>query len=238
MELDERAEEVLETLWISTKEEKAESVALSQLDEYEGGVDQLIKTGFILVSDGQVRLTDQGDSRARDVVRRHRLAERLLTDVLNAEDMIMHEKACKFEHLLDRGLDENICTMLGHPKVCPHGKPIPPGKCCKKGRKQLERLVTPVSEMEPGKGGRIAYIYSPQSSKLQKLISMGIIPGADLKLERSFPSYLFEVGRTQFAVDKEIADSIYVRLEDPGAEEPVQRKCRRRWRFGRRWRLG
>ena len=79
---------------------------------------------------GEVRLTDAGTRRARDVVRRHRLAERLFKDTFRIDDHEAHTQACKFEHIISPELDQRICSFLGHPKTCPHGNPIPPGDCC------------------------------------------------------------------------------------------------------------
>jgi len=81
---------------------------------------------------GEVRLTESGARRARDVVRRHRLAERLFTDTFAIEDAEAHQQACRFEHIITPELDQRICSFLGHPKTCPHGNPIPPGPCCVK----------------------------------------------------------------------------------------------------------
>ena len=81
---------------------------------------------------GEVRLTESGARRARDVVRRHRLAERLFTDTFAIEDAEAHQQACRFEHIITPELDQRICSFLGHPKTCPHGNPIPPGPCCEK----------------------------------------------------------------------------------------------------------
>ena len=80
--------------------------------------------------DHEVQLTDRGKSRARDVVRRHRLAERLFKDTFSIDAHEAHTQACKFEHVISPELDERICSFLGHPKTCPHGNPIPPGDCC------------------------------------------------------------------------------------------------------------
>jgi ABC-type lipoprotein export system ATPase subunit len=79
---------------------------------------------------GEVRLTDAGTRRARDVIRRHRLAERLFKDTFRIDDHEAHSQACKFEHIISPELDERICSFLGHPTSCPHGNPIPPGECC------------------------------------------------------------------------------------------------------------
>jgi len=235
MDLNERAEEALETLWIATEEEQESDVPVDTLGEQE--VKELLEGGLISLVDGRAKLTGAGIPEARSVVRRHRLAERLLHDVLGTGDSLMHEAACKFEHLLDRGLDENICTLLGHPKVCPHGKPIPPGRCCREEQEQMKKLVYPLSQLAPGQQGKVAYVYAPEAGNLQKLIAMGILPGASIKLVQKYPSFVFDAGYTQFAVDEKIADAIYVRLveeEAPGL--PVGARKRRRWR-GRRGRL-
>ncbi len=244
MEPEEKAEELLETLWIHTEEEKEDILSLDDLRGMKKPIEQLLKAGYISISDNRVRLTSKGRPEARSVVRRHRLAERLLADVLGTGDMLIHEKACKFEHLLDRGLDESICSLLGHPKVCPHGKPIPPGRCCQEEQTQAQKVVAPLSQLAQGQKGKVAYIYAPESSKLQKLMAMGILPGAPIILIQSFPSYVFQARQTQFAVDKEIADAIYIRLiegettTEIGEEPPY----RHRWggnrlarRFGRWW---
>jgi putative ABC transport system ATP-binding protein len=84
-----------------------------------------------------VELTPRGRQRAADVIRRHRLAERLFTDslALDSESEI-EQQACKFEHILSPEATDKICTFLGHPRTCPHGALIPPGPCC--GRKSSE----------------------------------------------------------------------------------------------------
>ena len=67
----------------------------------------------------------------RDIIRRHRLAERLFTDslALDSESEI-EQQACKFEHILSPEATDKICAFLGHPRTCPHGAPIPLGPCC------------------------------------------------------------------------------------------------------------
>lgn len=233
MELSEQAEELLETLW-STEEEKKSPLSMDGLGVAEKkATEQLLKAGYISTSGGRILLTERGRPEAASVVRRHRLAERLLVDVLDTrEDELTHDKACKFEHLLDRGLDESICILLGHPRVCPHGKPIPPGRCCQRDKAQPYKLVSALSQLMPGQKGKVAYIYAPESSKLQKLIAMGIYPGAPISLIQSFPSYVFQAGQTQFAVDKEIADAIFVRLVEEERISVGEPPRRHRRRFG------
>lgn len=75
--------------------------------------------------------TEKGRRRAEDIIRRHRLAERLFTQTFQVEDeKEVAEQACKFEHILSPEATDRICTFLGHPRTCPHGSPIPAGPCC------------------------------------------------------------------------------------------------------------
>lgn len=92
-----------------------------------------LKPSSFSVGDGSavVELTRRGRQRAADIIRRHRLAERLFTDSLAMDsETEIEEQACKFEHILSPGATEKICAFLGHPRTCPHGSPIPPGPCC------------------------------------------------------------------------------------------------------------
>jgi putative ABC transport system ATP-binding protein len=88
------------------------------------------------VGDGSmvVQLTPRGRQRAADIIRRHRLAERLFTDSLAMDsESEIEQQACKFEHILSPEATDKICAFLGHPRTCPHGAPIPPGACCERG---------------------------------------------------------------------------------------------------------
>jgi DtxR family Mn-dependent transcriptional regulator len=106
VEPTERAEELLETLWIRTQEDGQNGVLPLDL-QIEGApvsaeIDELRAAGLVTGDDGGYALTIKGRPLAENVVRRHRLAERLLADVLDAWNEANHAKACKFEHLLDR----------------------------------------------------------------------------------------------------------------------------------------
>jgi len=224
VELDELAEEILETLWIKNNEEKKELVPISDIEEAEEApLKQLLDSGLVNINNENISLTEEGLTEATSIVRRHRLAERLLADVLDTHDVLMHEKACKFEHILDKGLDDAICTLLGHPRVCPHGSSIPPGPCCLGKEEKTKRVVASLAQLNPGDKGKIAYIYAPQAKEFQKLITMGVLPGAPIKLIQRSPSYVFKIRQTQFAVDKELAESIYVRLAEPTKSEKANR---------------
>jgi putative ABC transport system ATP-binding protein len=92
-----------------------------------------LKPDGVSIGDGSliVEFTAAGRRRAEDVIRRHRLAERLFTDSLAMDsETEIEQQACKFEHILSPGATDKICTFLGHPRTCPHGSPIPRGQCC------------------------------------------------------------------------------------------------------------
>jgi DtxR family Mn-dependent transcriptional regulator len=210
MKLSENAQELLERLWVATKEEEKPGLVINGTAAEK--VEELVRLGLAELKDGQLRLTPAGRPEAAQAVRRHRLAERLLADVLTTEDALLDEQACRLEHALFDGLDESICTLLGHPRFCPHGQPIPQGECCEQMRTSVERLIAPLRELQPGQGGHIAYVQMNNSRRLQKLMAMGVLPGVAISLQRRSPSFVFEAGYSQFAVDEEIAGDIYVRL--------------------------
>jgi putative ABC transport system ATP-binding protein len=103
-----------------------------------------LKPDGVSIGDGSmiVELTQRGRQRAADIIRRHRLAERLFTDSLALEsETEIEQQACKFEHILSPEATDKICAFLGHPQTCPHGAPIPAGGCCGKTQD-----VSPTSE--------------------------------------------------------------------------------------------
>ena len=120
-------------------------------------------------------------------MRRHRLAERLFTDVLEIRESTIHGHACTLEHAIPEEVEEAICTLLGHPKECPHGKPIPPGRCCKIHRKVVETIVVSLAEMEEGERGRIAYLLTRKLPRMHRLMSLGIVPGTEVEVLQKTP---------------------------------------------------
>ena len=211
MRLTDRAEEILESLWIELVERKKDTCGTAVLRDNED-MKALVAARYVDTVDGHVRLTDKGKEEARNCIRRHRLAERLLADVLDCKKTLLHEAGCKFEHLLHKGLDESICILLGHPKTCPHGQPIPEGECCKDSKRMPRKLVMPLPQLDVNKKARVSYLQTHEPGDLQKLITIGVLPNTEIVLIQKFPSYAFQIGKTQFAVDKELASSIYVRV--------------------------
>jgi len=102
-----------------------------------------------------VEMTPRGRQRAGDIIRRHRLTERLFTDSLHMEDESeIAEQACKLEHILSQEATDRICAFLGHPTTCPHGAPIPPGPCCgARFLEQKQQLVIPTREEQASPRG-------------------------------------------------------------------------------------
>jgi putative ABC transport system ATP-binding protein len=113
---------------------------------------EALKPTGVSIGDGSmvVELTAKGRQRAGDIIRRHRLAERLFTDSLALDsETEIEQQACKFEHILSPEATDKICTFLAHPKTCPHGAPIPPGQCCKAAAESA-RSQTPLARVRSG----------------------------------------------------------------------------------------
>ncbi len=81
--------------------------------------------GFVAMSGTRIDLTDAGKRLAERVVRRHRLAERFLTDMLGLSWAVAHKEAGKWEHIISNEVEAAIVRVLGDPTTCPHGNPIP-----------------------------------------------------------------------------------------------------------------
>jgi putative ABC transport system ATP-binding protein len=136
-EEEERFDHLLEQLW--TYGEGGVQAGIGQLaglglNDHGHLLSRMTDLELIRVADARISFTERGEHRARDVVRRRRLAERLFTDTFAFEDPVADSQACKFEHIISPELDEKICTFLGHPETCPHGHTIPPGPCCLRRR--------------------------------------------------------------------------------------------------------
>ena len=92
-------------------------------------VERLVDAGYVkLHEDRSLHLTGPGRSLATTVVRRHRLAERLLADVIGLEWEKVHEEADRWEHAISADVEEKLVELLGDPATCPHGNPIPGSK--------------------------------------------------------------------------------------------------------------
>jgi DtxR family Mn-dependent transcriptional regulator len=213
--LSQKAEEILESLWVTTQEApgQAGGPGNETYSPDDPEIEELAKLGFVRREGGILVLDGEGLKEAQSVVRRHRLAERLMADVLGIqEDPVVEKNACRFEHALLEEAEEGVCTLLGHPRECPHGKPIPVGPCCKRTDRELRSIVLSLNELVPGERGRVAYLRTDDPRRLQKLLTLGVLPGAEVEMVQRFPSFVFRVGLSQMAVDREMAEGIQVRL--------------------------
>ena len=156
-----------------------------------------------------VKLTEKGRKLALNVLRRHRLAERLLTDILNLDWSEVHDAACKLEHAIPTDIIKPLEKALGHPKTCPHGNPIP--TAC---GGIIEEKSEPLVNLSPKVSGIIVKIIEEKAEVLQHLATLGLTPGVCVEVEKktSFRGPItIRVGEASYAVDYEVASIINVK---------------------------
>lgn len=211
---NERIEEALELLWL-LEEDNHHELERFRLNSDDPDIDSLIelmtRKGLINIRDGMIFLSEEGSDKARALIRRHRLAERLFTDVFKMKVDQVESDACKMEHILSEELTDSVCTFLGHPPACPHGKPIPRGECCEKYRTEVTPVVVRLLDLEIGSEGRIVFIIPSEASRIGRLSSIGIAPGSIIRLIQKVPSYVIQIEETTIALDPEIAKDILVK---------------------------
>lgn len=221
---DEMVDEFMESLWIMEERgsgHKGNRAALCGMAAEEGAVDnsataqgvldQIAKEGCVIITGEDVEFTQAGRDRARNIIRRKRLAEKLLAEVLSVDAKEIRSTACRFEHILSPEVTNSVCSFLGHPPTCPHGKPIPHGDCCKKLSHFVKPLVMPMTDLDPGSRGRIVFIAPKDHSRMDRLSSLGIVPGTEVSLHQKKPAFVIRIGESELALDTDIAGEIYVK---------------------------
>lgn len=211
-------EELLELIWtLREKSISDKKIILEQSLEKSPGkiLTQMIKENFVLDKDASVILTEKGEKYAETIIRRHRLAERLFKDVFSMREVEYEKEACTWEHMLSSEVTDSVCAFLGHPRVCPHNKPIPPGDCCKKYKKEVAPLVVPLSELEFGADAKIVYILPSLELRLSKLTNLGVIPGNIIHIKQKSPAYVITVEESTIAIDSDVAKEIFVIKANP-----------------------
>lgn len=213
-----RSEEILETVYTEREQgrDEASKILLAAPEAHAPGaakpdLEELAKSGLVRLLGERVELTEEGERKAKDVVRRHRLTERLFQDLLELSGRAVETQACEFEHILSPEATDSVCTLLGHPPTCPHGKPIPPGSCCSTFQKTLRPLVTGLPALELGTQGRIVFIAPKFHDRMDRLAALGVVPGSTIRLHQRAPSFVIEIGETTIALDPDIAREIYVK---------------------------
>ena len=172
-------------------------------------IDELASEDMVeLSSDGnKIKFTKKGEDYGRGIIRAHRLAERLLYDVLGGD---FESGACEFEHIITPELVDSICILLGHPKTCPHGSPIPQGQCCKEYCRTAQSSVVPLVELKVGQSARIAYVNCKNDQQLHKINGLHLRPGVTATLHQKYPTFVVECEGSNIAMDEQIASNICV----------------------------
>jgi len=132
-EIDRRYDEVLVQMWALDEENRAADalrVKVPDVVDNRRTLQGMVESGLIRPPGSTLEFTARGRERARDLVRRRRLAEVLFSSALHLPTDEVEEVACRMEHIIDPGVTASICAFLGHPRRCPHGRPIPGGDCC------------------------------------------------------------------------------------------------------------
>jgi len=228
-----RTEHLLQALYIHSREHPSADgdvhLARKQETEQESGATderadaeaELLRTGLATRVNGHLRLSQEGERHAADLTRRNRLAERLLQDVLQIDEPEASASACQLEHILSPAVADSICTLLGHPPICPHGKPIPPGDCCADGARDVRPVVVSLRELPIGAEGRVTFIASKTAGRIEQLAALGLTSGSTIRVQQKRPSMVIALGETHLALDDDVTREIWVR-SGGSAERPAR----------------
>ncbi len=210
-----RVEEYLESIYKLQQEHRR--VSTSSLAEHlklsAPSVSEMVKKlegkGLLSHTEKGVCLTEEGKSLAKKVIRRHRLSERLLTDILGFKWDEVHEEACRLEHAISPEMEDRIAESLGNPKTCPHGHPIPD-----KDGVLVNEKVRPLSELKASGKGVIVNVFEEDPNMLKYLASLGLIPGVCVRVEEGAPfggPLIVCVSGSRYALGREVASKIKVK---------------------------
>ncbi|MFB3884735.1 MAG: metal-dependent transcriptional regulator [Thermodesulfobacteriota bacterium] len=211
---EDRIDELLELIWTLREEGVSDLDHLletTQDIEARSILRLMVKEDLFQVEGNRMLFKERGEEKAREIIRRHRLTERLFSEVFEMSEEEVEEEACKLEHILSPGATDGVCTFLGHPPTCIHGKPIPRGECCNKFKKEMTPLVIPLDDLGLGDEGRIVFIAPKSHRRLDRLSTLGIVPGSVIRMHQKNPSYVLQIGETSLALDREIVKDIYVK---------------------------
>jgi len=164
--------------------------------------------GFVEPEGRALRLTAKGRKRAESVVRKHRLAERLLTDVIGLEWHKTPLEACRWEHVISDDVEARLVDLLGNPSTCPHGNPIP-------GAPPAKRHLTALADSEPGDHIRLERVTEQvevDTAALKHLDSHGFIPGADAEVRSKTAdgTLTLAVDEGELSIEAELAAQLFV----------------------------
>ncbi|MCW4015679.1 MAG: metal-dependent transcriptional regulator [Candidatus Bathyarchaeota archaeon] len=213
-----QAEEYLEAIYrLENKVGSARTMDLSRkLGVVPGSItntiENLEKKGLVIHEPYKgVKLTDSGRKIASSILRRHRLAERLLTDFLHLDWSEVHDPACKLEHALSPEILKPLEKALGHPKRCPHGNPIPTN--C---GGILEEKTIVLTELDAKTSGVIIKITEEKTETLKQLTKLKLTPGQTVQVEQVNPtgSVTLQVRSQKCTIEPNVASVIYVKKSE------------------------
>jgi len=172
-------------------------------------VNRLVEQGYAQLLDNRsLRLTPKGRALAVSIVRRHRLAERLLTDVIGLEWEKVHREADRWEHAISADVEEKLVQLLGDPATCPHGNPIPGS-----AHKVDVRGSTPLSRVDSGPVTvtRISEKVELDDDALVLLAGAQLIPGSDAVVVGPAPDgVIVKTASGEQAIPMRLADLMFV----------------------------
>ncbi len=176
-------------------------------------MDRLVEKGLAEKSrDHGIALTRKGKKAALDLIRKHRISERFLVDVLGMDWKDVHEEACKLEHVISTEVETRMEALLPDARTCPHGHPIPD----RQGR-TAEPLAHRLSTLRRDQNGVITKISEEKRDFLEYLATLGMMPGASVRVEQVAPfdgPLLVSVKGASYALGREVADKIWVTEND------------------------
>jgi DtxR family Mn-dependent transcriptional regulator len=182
-------------------------------------VARMERDGLVTVQgDRHLQLTDEGERLATRVMRKHRLAERLLTDVIGLEWELVHEEACRWEHVMSESVERRLLQLLDHPTESPYGNPIPGLDELGEHRLGEEFMegVEPLSKAAGPEEGRVLVRrISEEMQKDEVLMSamrrVGALPDKTITVVSTSEGVLIGSGGETAEIVPEAADHIFVR---------------------------
>ncbi|MCW2541730.1 MAG: ideR1 [Frankiales bacterium] len=167
-------------------------------------------------SDRHLQLTEAGRRRAIAVMRKHRLAERLLQDVIGLEWDQLHIEACRWEHVMSEAVERHIVALLKTPLVCPHGNPIPGLDELGLPLSKLGEGLLPTLSASTGEGPvsltvlRISENLQPDAELMRSMSDSGVIPGRTVSVHRIPTGYEINGGLEPILISPAVGDGIFV----------------------------
>ena len=174
-------------------------------------VKRLEREGYLTLDEERVlHLTDTGRAYATSMLRKHRLAEVLLVEVLKVPWPQVHDEACRLEHAISDNLESHLVDLLGDPGTCPHGSPIPGS-----ANAPTEKLALSTLASVPAGAAcvvrRIDEHLQTLVPRMQELEAAGLLPGAPVVVQDSSDGRLvLRVGEADVELDRAVANEVYV----------------------------